>query len=415
MTKIFITGLNLKDVNFEYSMDEFKNLAQAAQMEVSGQITQAADYPNAGTYLGRGKALEIATAIRANQADALLVNAELSPTQLRNLEALVKVPVIDRTELILEIFSRRAQTKRAQLQVEIARLKYQLPRLRVSVFNKLDQQSSGGQGANRGAGEKQHELTKRALQRRITQLTHQLQELATEQQTQSKARRKSRLPLVALVGYTNAGKSTTFNGLLQLFGQKNAHLAFVKNQLFATLDTSIRRLTFADNKSILLSDTVGFVSQLPAELLEAFKTTLETVLEADLLVQVVDFSHPGYKKMIAATQKTLHEIKADSIPMIYAYNQADKLQVSYPVIEGNQLTYSAIDQHSLTLLAKLLEQKLFKNYRKIAYLIPFAAGKYVEELNAQANVLKTAYTQDGVLITAEVSPLQAKRLSQFQI
>jgi GTP-binding protein HflX len=415
MTKIFITGLNLKDENFEYSMAEFKNLAQAAQMQVSGQITQTADHPVAGTYLGSGKAAEIATAIRANQADALLVNAELSPTQLRNLEALVKVPVIDRTELILEIFSRRAQTKRAQLQVEIARLKYQLPRLRVSGFNKLDQQSSGGQGANRGAGEKQHELTKRALQKRITQLTHQLQELETEQKTQSKARRKSGLPLVALVGYTNAGKSTTFNGLLQLFGQKSAQPVLVKNQLFATLDTSIRRLTFADNKSLLLSDTVGFISQLPTELLAAFKTTLETVLEADLLVQVVDFSHPGYEKMIAATQKTLHEIKADSIPMIYAYNQADKLSVTYPTIEGDQLTYSAIDQNSLKLLANLLKQKLFKNYQKVAYLIPFTAGKYVEELNAQANVLKTDYTQDGALITAEVSLLQAKKLERFKI
>ncbi|KRM89354.1 GTPase HflX [Liquorilactobacillus vini] len=414
MTKIIITGLNLKTADFDYSMQEFANLAQAAEMDVCLQLTQTTDHPNAGTYLGSGKVAELAAAIQANQAEALLVNAQLSPTQLRNIESLVKVPVIDRTELILEIFSRRAQTKRAQLQVEIARLKYQLPRLRVSGFNKLDQQNGGGQGANRGAGETQHELTKRTLQKRITQLTHQLQELATEQTTQSRARKRSGLPSVALVGYTNAGKSTTFNGLVKLFGEKTAHQVLVKDQLFATLDTSIRRLTFPDQKALLLSDTVGFISQLPADLLEAFKTTLETVLDADLLVQVVDCSHPEHQKMIAATNQTLQEIGADAIPMIYAYNQADKLEIAYPVTEGQQITYSAMDSRSLKMLAELLKQQLFKGYQKLDYLIPYTAGKYVEELNQQAHVLKTSYTETGTLLQAEVSPVQAQKYVRFQ-
>ncbi|MCI1633547.1 MAG: GTPase HflX [Liquorilactobacillus nagelii] len=414
MTEIIIAGLDQHSTDFDYSMAEFASLAEAAEMHVLTTLTQAADHPTSGTYFGRGKADELATAVTANQAEALLVNDQLSPTQLRNLEEIVKVPVIDRTELILEIFSRRARTKRAKLQVEIARLKYQLPRLRVSGFNKLDQQSSGGQGANRGAGETQHELTKRTLQQRINQLRHQLQEIAKENSTQSRARQRSGLPLVAFVGYTNAGKSTTFNGLLDLFGEKTANRNLVKDQLFATLDTSIRRLDFKDNKSFLISDTVGFINDLPADLLEAFKTTLETVNEADLLIQVVDLSHSEYKKMMAATEKTLQQIGAGNIPMLYAYNKADKLHLTYPLSEGGQLTYSAIDQNSLIKLVALIKNQLFGNYQQHDYLIPFQASRFLEEFNQQANILETSYTAAGTLLKAEVSPKLAQKFVQFQ-
>ncbi|MFT8392493.1 MAG: GTPase HflX [Liquorilactobacillus ghanensis] len=414
MTEIIIAGLNLHTADFDYSMAEFANLAQAAEMHVLAQLTQAADHPISGTYFGRGKADEFAAAVAANQADALLVNDQLSPTQLRNLEEIVKVPVIDRTELILEIFSRRARTKRAKLQVEIARLKYQLPRLRISGFNKLDQQSSGSQSANRGAGETQHELTKRTLQQRINQLQHQLQEIAKENLTQSRARQRSGLPLVAFVGYTNAGKSTTFNGLLNLFGEKTANRNLVKDQLFATLDTSIRRLNFKDNKSFLISDTVGFINDLPGDLLEAFKTTLETVNEADMLIQVIDISQPEYKKMMAATEKTLKQIGAGSIPMLYAYNKADKLHLTYPLSEGGQLTYSAVDQTSLIKLTALIKQQLFGNYQQFEYLIPFQASRFLEEFNQQANILETHYTAKGTLLKAEVSPQMAQKFTRFQ-
>ncbi|KRM89949.1 GTPase HflX [Liquorilactobacillus cacaonum] len=413
MIPVITAGIEAQQENFDYLMDELAELAKANSMSVVADVRQRLQKPVSATYLGKGKIAEIAEIARETNAQFLILNDELSPTQIRNLEKDAAISVLDRTELILEIFSNRAHSKEAQIQVEIARLKYKMPRLRVAPDIKLDQQSASGALANRGAGETKLELNKRTLQKRISFLSHELKEIDKEFEIKSKSRRNSDLPSVALVGYTNAGKSTTMNGLLSLFSEDEKKQVFEKDMLFATLDTSVRSLSFSDNKKFLLSDTVGFVSKLPHNLIEAFKSTLAEVRDADLLIQVIDVSDPHLKEMISTTNKTLEELEIGHKTMIYAYNKADKISLEFPTVEGLNLTYSARDESSLQELASLIKKSLFPGYQKMKFLIPFTSGAYLESLNSKANVLKTEYTAKGSIVTAEVSPIQAKYYSKF--
>ncbi|GKS81255.1 GTPase HflX [Ligilactobacillus pabuli] len=417
MDRAILAGINSGQENFEYTMSELGALTEASEIEPELSIIQKLDKPVAASYFGKGKLVELKEAALAKDAEMLIVNDELTPTQLRNIEDQTGLIVIDRTALILQIFARRARSRVAKLQVEIAALQYRLPRLRTSSLNRFDQQTAGGGGGgftSRGSGETQMELNRRTIQNQINHLRHQLKEVEQEELTKRHARDRSGLKTVALVGYTNAGKSTTMNGLLRLTGQNEDKQVFEKNMLFATLDTSVRKIQFADNKEVLLSDTVGFVSQLPHQLVEAFKTTLAEAAQADLLVQVVDVSDPHAKEMVATTEKTLHEIGVKGIPMIYAFNKADlEPGLRYPEIAGDQLTFSARDDASLEMLIKLIKDTLFADFQTQTYLIPFSQGKYLEQLNSKATVLKTDYTAEGTLITAEVSPQLAGILSRF--
>ncbi|MFT8499589.1 MAG: GTPase HflX [Liquorilactobacillus satsumensis] len=415
MTRAFIAGIENQQKNFPYLMKELAQLVAANNLEVVADFSQKLTKPVAATYLGKGKIQEIAEAVDHYQAEYLILNDELSPTQIRNLEKETSLKVLDRTELILEIFSNRARTKEAQLQVEIARLKYRLPRLRGSITARLDQQSASSTSANRGAGETKLELNRRTIQHRIDFLRRELKSIEKEYDIKSKSRRASAIPRVALVGYTNAGKSTTMNGLISLLAGDKKQLVLEKDMLFATLDTSARRLTYPDNKTFLLSDTVGFVSKLPHNLVEAFKSTLAEVREADLLIQVIDVSDENSKEMVATTEQTLEEIGAADKPMIYAYNKADQAGITFPSVEGLQLTYSAREHSSIEQLAAMIKQFLFKDYRTFTYLIPYTQGSYLERLNVQANVLSTDYTEDGSKVTAEVSPRQADYYARFLV
>ncbi|GAW64512.1 GTP-binding protein [Ligilactobacillus acidipiscis DSM 15836] len=418
MDRAIIAGIDNGHENFEYKMSELAALAKAATISPELTITQKLDKPVSASYFGSGKLIELKNAAEAKEANDLIVNDELTPTQLRNIEDETGLTVIDRTALILEIFARRAHTREAKLQVQIASLQYRLPRLRTSSLNRFDQQtagSSGGGFTSRGAGETQMELNRRTIQNQITHLRHQLKEVEQEEQTKRKARDSSGIKTVALVGYTNAGKSTTMNGLLRLTGEPKEKQVFEKNMLFATLDTSVRKVQFDDNKEILLSDTVGFVSSLPHQLVEAFKTTLAEAAQADLLVQVIDVSDPHAKEMVKTTEETLREIGVTGIPMIYAFNKADmEPQLRYPEIAGDQITYSARDDDSLKLLIKMVKDKLFADFMTKTYLIPFDQGRYLEQLNSNSSVLKTDYTADGTVITAEVSPTTASILQKFE-
>lgn len=417
MDRAILAGINSGQENFEYTMSELGALTEASEIEPELSIIQKLDKPVAASYFGKGKLVELKEAALAKDAEMLIVNDELTPTQLRNIEDQTGLIVIDRTALILQIFARRARSRVAKLQVEIAALQYRLPRLRTSSLNRFDQQTAGGGGGgftSRGSGETQMELNRRTIQNQINHLRHQLKEVEQEELTKRQSRDRSGLKTVALVGYTNAGKSTTMNGLLRLTGQDEDKQVFEKNMLFATLDTSVRKIQFADNKEVLLSDTVGFVSQLPHQLVEAFKTTLAEAAQADLLVQVVDVSDPHAKEMVATTEKTLHEIGVTGIPMIYAFNKADlEPGLRYPEAAGDQLTFSARDDASLEMLIKLIKDTLFADFQTQTYLIPFSEGKYLEQLNSKATVLKTDYTEEGTLITAEVSPQLAGILSRF--
>ena len=416
-TKAFIAGANLNDPNFDYYMSELANLTEAANMEVVGQARQNEEHIIAGTYFGLGKINEIKDMAHGLKAKVLVLNDELTPVQIRNLEKLTKLRVIDRTELILEIFSSRARTKQAKLQVQLARLQYELPRLHPSE-NTLDQQrgnggSTGGGFANRGAGESKLELNRRTIGKQISIIKRELQAIDKQEQIKAKRRNQNHIPKVALVGYTNAGKSTTMNGLLKEFSKHSDKQVFVKNMLFATLDTNVRRIDLENNFSFILSDTVGFISKLPHNLIESFKATLQEVKDADLLINVVDASDPNMIQMIRTTQNVLNEIGVKNTPIITAYNKADKSERNYPQIEGSGILYSAVETKSIETLADLITKRIFTNYKKINLLLPLSAGKILSYLHENAQVLTETYQNDGVHIAVRLSPREQAQLASY--
>ncbi|WP_279080397.1 GTPase HflX [Lactobacillus apis] len=410
--KAYLAGVNLDDSNFDYYMTELANLAQAANMEVVGQSRQNLEHVVAGTYFGLGKINEIKDMAHGLKAEVLVLNDELSPVQIRNLEKMTKLRVIDRTELILEIFSSRARTKQAKLQVQLAQLEYELPRLHPSE-NNLDQQRGGG-FANRGAGESKLELNRRTIGKQITIIKKELNAISGQEEIKAKRRNQTHIPKVALVGYTNAGKSTTMNGLLEEFSKENDEKqVFVKDMLFATLDTSVRRIELSNNFSFILSDTVGFISKLPHNLIESFKATLQEVKDADLLINIVDSSDPNMIQMIRTTQNVLSEIGVKDVPMITAYNKADKTDRNYPQIEGSGILYSATDPESIKLLAQLITKRVFASYQKVNLVVPLADGKALANLHEYAQIILEEYKTDGVHVTARLAPEKQAQFHQY--
>lgn len=413
---VVIAGLDLNQSDFAYQMEELAALCQAADQTVVATSTQKLDRPVAATYFGSGKIEELAQLCDAFEASLLVVNDELTPSQLRNLSEQTGVEVIDRTALVLMIFARRATTKQAQLQVKIAQLKYQLPRLKTTAAAKLDQQTGASGGfTSRGAGETKLELDRRVIGKQIATLNAELKKIQQQEQTKSAKRRQSDIKKVALVGYTNAGKSTTMNGLLRLCHADETKQVMVKDMLFATLDTAVRHITLPDKRHFLLADTVGFVSHLPHQLVAAFKTTLMAALDADLLVQVIDGSDEHAEAMVKTTQATLSEIGVSDIPMIYAYNKADKAHLSYPTQTANQLNYSAVDDASLQKLLEMISQALFKDDVTKQYLIPYDQGQWLNLLNEKAVIHTQKYREDGTLVEATTTPKIAGRLRQFVV
>lgn len=421
-TNALIAGITKRQDNFAYTMTELGELAKAGGYTVVGDIRQKADYPTGATYFGSGKVEEIHEATDLFDAEVVIVNDELSPSQLRNLEKQIKRRVVDRTQLILDIFGTRARSKQAKMQVEIAQLRYALPRLRNQSAG-FDQQGGGSTGgggaalANRGSGETQLEMDKRILTKRISHIKHALIEEEQNESVRSSKRTASDIPTVALVGYTNAGKSTTMNGLLSLYADRPADKqVFEKNMLFATLDTSVRRIELPGNRQFLLSDTVGFVGKLPTKLVDSFKATLAEAKNADLLIHVVDYADEHYPEMMQVTEDTLRDIGIDeNVPVIVAYNKADLRtdQVPFPTVTDNELVYSARDDASLRKLADMIESRIFANQVTATYLIPFTNGQDVNYINSVAKVEKTDYTADGTLITATMSATQANRLAAY--
>ncbi len=413
--KVLVTGISMHKDDFNYTMHELAELARGNGMDVVGEVRQNIEKPYLGTYFGHGKIREIKALAAEKDATTIIVNNELTPSQINNLEKLLGTHIIDRTELILQIFAMRAHTKQAKTQVEIAQLQYQLPRLHPSA-NNLDQQRNGGM-SNRGLGETQLELDRRVIQKRISHLRQVIKETEKEQRIQKAQRKRHALPTVALVGYTNAGKSTTMNGLLRLFNKDSEHKqVFEKNMLFATLDTSVREITLPSHRHFLLSDTVGFVSNLPHNLVESFKATLAEAAEADLLVQVVDYADPNYPDMMATTARTLEEIGITQRPMIIGFNKADlKKDAEYPDINGDELIYSARDDKSLEVLAQMIEKKLFTDYHAVTFMIPFTAGQIVSQLENNNYVIDKEYTSEGTKLTVEVKDETAARLQKYII
>ena len=314
--KVLLVGVDTaEEKDFERSMEELKNLAQAACKEVAGIITQRLFTVNRALYIGSGKAVEVKDFAGECGAEEVIFDNALSPSQVRNLTGILELPVLDRTNLILDIFALRAQTREAKLQVEMAKLEYMLPRL-VGLHEALSRQGgASGSMSSKGTGEKKLELDRRKIEHRISELKKELELVERSRQTQRKRRKDSQIPQVALVGYTNAGKSTILNRMVEKYGECPQKTVMEKDMLFATLETSVRSID-VDGRPFLLADTVGFIHKLPHGLVKAFRSTLEEVRNADLLVQVVDFSDENYKQQIEVTQKTLRELEAGDIPQI---------------------------------------------------------------------------------------------------
>ncbi len=416
--QVILAGLDQQNENFEYEMTELANLAAANNMIVVGQLIQKLERPNASTYFGKGKVTELKEALEYYGAEMVVTNDELSPSQIRNLEAGTQADIMDRTALILDIFASRAKTKIAKLQVAIAQLKYQLPRLRTSMNVRLDQQTGGGGGSftSRGAGETKLEMNRRHIQHQISLMQAELTNIEADDETRRAYRAKQSIRNVALVGYTNAGKSTIMNALVKRFGDNKEKTVFQADMLFATLETSVRKIQLPDNQNFLLSDTVGFVSKLPHGLVAAFRATLAEAADADLLIQVVDYADPHYQEMMATTAKTLKEIGVGDIPMVTVYNKADQIpEQAYPDRTGDTLILSALDSKSQDALVDVVKEHIFADYITTTLHIPFSDGQLVSELNEQATVHELDYDESGTVMKVTLTPIQKNRVEKYII
>ena len=391
------------------SLEELEQLALTAGAEVIDQIIQKRDREDKAFYIGKGKLNELSFLRQKKNANLIIFDDELSGSQIRNLEQMLGVRVIDRTALILDIFASRAQSKEGKLQVELAQLKYRLPRLigLGSVLSRL-----GGGIGTRGPGEKKLETDRRHIHKQLTDLEKQLQETLKHRALQKKRRGKEDITIVALVGYTNSGKSTLFNKL-------TASNVVVKNKLFATLDPTTRVMILPNQQRILLVDTVGFINKLPHELIEAFKSTLEEVTYADMLIHVVDASSSYMEKQIEVVQSILSDLDATSKNQIVVFNKIDKkseeLEYVFPTIRNDKVRISALNGDGVDQLKDKIQENIKHKRRIVKFKIPFEEGNLISMLHQKGNVLDEKYTDEGVQIEVELDTIFICKYSDYII
>ena len=382
--------------------EELKSLCEACHIEVVDVVIQKLEKINPATYIGKGKIEEIKLKL---QDEMVIFDNELTPLQVKNLTDLLETEVTDRTDLILRIFDERAKTKEAKLQVEIARDQYLLPRL-VGMQEHMSHQQ-GGSGF-RGSGEKQIELDRRIIARKLARSRKELAEIVKQRQVQRQRRKNNQIPVIALVGYTNSGKSTLLNTLCQDKQKK----VFEKDMLFATLETSTRHIKMK-NHDCLLTDTVGFIERLPHHLIQAFRSTLEEVKEADLLLHIIDVSSPYYHNQIETTLSVLKDIGAHHIPMIYVYNKIDLLP-QLPIFEQeNSIGISVKENLYFNELEDMIIHTLFKDYELIHVYIPYEQGDIFSNIEYQYEIVQLEYLDNGIDVSFYVNQAHKSRYLPF--
>ena len=407
---ILVGAYRNEDIN--YSMKELEGLAEAAGANVLAVMVQKIDKINAGIYIGKGKVAELAEMCKNLEADTVIFNDELSGMQIRNLEEATGVRVIDRTILVLDIFASRAISREGKLQVELAQLQYRMPRL--LGFGKSLSRLGGGIGT-RGPGEKKLETDRRHIARRMDDIKKELVSMKGTKDIQRAKREKSELPVVALVGYTNAGKSAIMNSFLTEEDREDKNV-FSKNILFATLDVQQRKIQAGDNREFILIDTVGFVSKLPHSLVQAFKATLDEVVYADLLVHVVDASYENYEFQIEVTDKVIGELGAGGKERITAFNKCDLIdEIPIDSDKYDHVYISAKTGMNMGLLCDKIVEKLFKDEIEAKLMIPYDRGDIVSYVCDKGVVSNMEYGETGTTLEVRLSSSDYNRVKEYDI
>ncbi len=415
-SRAILVGVKLRNAlmhETEESLQELRQLTETAGIEVVCETIQPRNVPNPTYFIGEGKVEELKGVAAELEADAIIFDEELTPAQTRNIENMLEIATVDRTGLILQVFAQRALTSEARLQVTLAQLEYALPRLTRmwTHLSRLATSGGSGSGALRGPGETQLEMDRRWVRRQISQVKKALETVEKRRQLQRQNRTEKNK--VSLVGYTNAGKSTLFNTL-------TGENVLAEDKLFATLDSTTRRVSLPDNQTILLSDTVGFIKKLPHQLVAAFKATLEEVTQADLLLHVVDISHPEAEAQIAAVDKVLTELDASDIPMVVVFNKIDQLETEdqfhilktrYP----NAIPISAQRGDGISELTEKLAEHFVSHSVTLDLSIPYTDGKTLDMLYKHGTVLETEYVAAAVHVKARLPSRYLKSVSQFAV
>ena len=392
-----LAAVDTGEYDVEVSLEELRELASAAEIDVLGMVTQKKGELDPATALGSGRVEELTRFAENCGADLVIFDHELSPAQIRNLEDACGRPVIDRTMLILEIFGRRAVSSEGKLQVELARLRYQLPRL-MGQGARLSRQGGGGGGgggARRGGGESKLETDRRHIRRRITALERDLEQLTARREQRRKRRKKDGVTTVAIVGYTNVGKSTLLNALTRAG-------VLAEDKLFATLDPTARALTLPDGRRIMLIDTVGLVRRLPHHLVEAFKSTLEEAATADLILNVCDAASPGMEEQLAVTRDLLRELGAEGTPILTVLNKCDLAPADADLPGERTVRISARTGAGLDVLLAAIQRALPATHLRLRLLLPYAQGELEARIASGGRVFAREYGPGGVELDASV-------------
>ena len=404
-----LAAVDTGSFDVDSSLEELEELAKTAGIETLGYLVQRRNGIDLATCIGSGKLEELSELISAHNATLVIFDHELSATQLRNLEAACGVAVIDRTMLILDIFAQHARTSEGRVQIELARYRYLLPRLSGmgKSLSRLGGGGGGGGGARRGAGESKLELDRRHIRRRITHLEESLAELSRRRSLMREKRKSNGITTVAIVGYTNVGKSTLLNALTDAG-------VLAEDKLFATLDPTARALELPDGRSVMLVDTVGLVRRLPHHLVEAFRSTLEEVLYADLLLNVCDISSPEASEQISVTDSILKDLGVENTPVLSVLNKCDAI-AEIPLTMGDKtILTSAKTGFGLDELPAKIAQMLAPTQRRMSLLIPYANGALIAELRIDGKVFTEDYVENGIALDALVDHKLIHKVAQFE-